>query len=293
MAKTKKSALGRGLESILGDVEVAYTKELESGKDSMVLEIEVDKISPNPYQPRYKFDEVALNELSASIKKHGLIQPIIVIKKDDGYQLIAGERRLRATKLLGENKIKAIIADMQSQNLRELALIENIQRQDLNPLELAKSYEELIKEYNITQEDLSNIIKKSRSQITNTLRILTLSDETKEALNSEKITQGHAKIMVGLDKDDEKKVLDTIIGQKLTVRDAEDLIKKIKNAKIKNSDKTQVKNSVDESIKNELQTLKTTLQNFGKVKIKDKSITIKFDKLSQIENLLKKIDKNF
>jgi len=229
MAKTKRTGLGRGLDAILGDVELAYTKELESGKKDMVLELEIDKIKPNPYQPREIFDESAIKELSQSIERHGLIQPIIVFEKDDGYCLIAGERRLRATKLLNKKTIKAIVADIKSQNLRELALIENIQREDLNPVELAHSYKELIDEYQITQEDLSNIIKKSRSQITNTLRLLTLSKETMEALKENKISQGHAKVLVGLEKEEEIKVLNTIIGQKLNVRETENLVKRLKN----------------------------------------------------------------
>lgn len=173
----KKGGLGRGLSAILEDVEQAYSKEIANLNDSEIVEeINIDEILPNPYQPRTHFDEEALKELSASIKRHGLIQPIIVIKKDDGYMLIAGERRYRATKMLGASKIKAIIADIKSQNLRELALIENIQRENLNPIELAKSYKELINEYKITQDGLANIIHKSRTQITNTMRLLLLSD---------------------------------------------------------------------------------------------------------------------
>ena len=168
----RKKALGRGLDAILGDVELTYTKELQSGRNDIVIELEIDKIKPNPYQPRKNFDEEALKELSESIERHGLIQPIIVMQKGDEYLLIAGERRLRATKILGDKTIKAIVADFASQNLRELALIENIQRQDLNPIELANSYKELIDEYKITQEELSDIIKKSRTQITNTIRLL-------------------------------------------------------------------------------------------------------------------------
>ena len=233
MAKVKKSALGRGLGAILDDVENAYAKELESGKKDLVLEIEIDKIKPNPYQPRKKFDENALKELSESIARHGLIQPIIVVAKNDEYMLIAGERRFRATKLLGEKYIKAIVADFGSQNLRELALIENIQRENLNPIELANSYKELIDEYKITQEELAGIIKKSRVQITNTLRLLSLTSEVQNAISEDKISQGHAKVIVGLDEKDQILVLNTITGQKLSVRETENLVKKIKDKKDK------------------------------------------------------------
>ena len=230
MAKQK---LAINLEDMLADVNSAYKDDdildYFGVSSDVVEEIEIAKISPNPYQPRKNFDEAALKELSESIKRHGLIQPIIVIRKDDGYMLIAGERRYRATKMLEENKIKAIVADLKSQNLREIALIENIQRENLNPIELANSYKELIDEYKITQEGLANIIHKSRTQITNTMRLLLLSPVTQRLLQEDKLTQGHAKIIVGLSPEDEKTVVDTIIGQKLSVRETENLVKKIKN----------------------------------------------------------------
>lgn len=287
MAKVKKSALGRGLGAILDDVENAYAKELESGKKDLVLEIEIDKIKPNPYQPRKKFDENALKELSESIARHGLIQPIIVVAKDDEYMLIAGERRFRATKLLGEKYIKAIVADFGSQNLRELALIENIQRENLNPIELANSYKELIDEYEITQEELAGIIKKSRTQITNTLRLLSLTSEVQNAISEDRISQGHAKVIVGLDEKDQILVLNTIIGQKLSVRETENLIKKIKDKENKTETKEKVENL--ENFKKELLQLKERLDKFGKISIKEKKISIEFDEISKVNEFIKKL----
>ncbi len=222
-----KNRLGRGLSSILDDVEDAYRKDVEEDA-SIVKEIDLDLIVPNIHQPRKHFDPSALKELSDSIVKYGLLQPIVVLERDDGYMIIAGERRYRATKLAGLTKIDAIVANYGSENLRELALIENIQRENLSPLELANSYKELIDEYKITQEELSDIIHKSRSQITNTLRLLSLSPYTQELLNRGKITQGHAKVIVGLDEKTEIMIADTIVGQKLSVRDSEELIKNIK-----------------------------------------------------------------
>ena len=282
----RKKALGRGLDAILGDVELTYTKELQSGRNDIVIELEIDKIKPNPYQPRKNFDEEALKELSESIERHGLIQPIIVMQKGDEYLLIAGERRLRATKILGDKTIKAIVADFASQNLRELALIENIQRQDLNPIELANSYKELIDEYKITQEELSDIIKKSRTQITNTIRLLSLSDFTQKMIANNKISQGHAKIMVGLNPEQEKLVVDTVIGQKLSVRETENLVKKIKE---KNSPKVEKK--INDEVKNfkiELDKLKTKLEKFGKISIRNRKISIEFDEISQISKFIEK-----
>ena len=281
----KKGGLGRGLEAILGDVELAYKAELNEGNSDMVKDIDLDLIVENPYQPRKNFDETALRELSESIKRHGLIQPIIVIEKDGGYMLIAGERRFRATKLLGESKIKAIVADIESQSLRELALIENIQREDLNPIELANSYKELIDEYKITQDGLANIIHKSRVQITNTMRLLSLSAATQEYIKEGKLTQGHAKVIVGLEPNDEKTAVDTIIGQRLSVRETENLVKNLKN---KLPPKTALK--LDERYLERLANLKEIFSKFDMpVKIKGKKITIEFDDVADIDRLINKI----
>lgn len=280
-------ALGRGLSAILEDVESAYDKELY--KD-LVAEIDIKNIKSNPFQPRKYFDKESLKELSQSIQKHGLIQPIIVIKDKDlkGYTLIAGERRVRATQLLGQNFIKAIIVTLEDKNLRELALIENIQRENLSPIELANSYKELIEEYKITQEALSNIIKKSRSQITNTLRILTLDETTIKLIEDKKITQGHAKVIVGLNKDDEQMIVSSIIGQKLSVRDTENLVRKIKNNKNKNKNIKHTKISYAE----DLNLLKSTVLDLGfKCKINGNKITLSFDNIDRIHDLIKLIKK--
>ncbi len=230
-------ALGRGLGAILEEVSLAYEQDINQSNhltsnnhESVVEEIDVGLIKPNPYQPRKYFDKESLLQLSLSIKDHGLLQPIVVLARKDEYLLIAGERRLRAHKLAKLSTIKAIIAtiDIDTIKLRELALIENIQRENLNAIELANSYSELIEVHNITHNELSNIVYKSRSQITNTMRLLTLSQYTQEKLIQTLISQGHAKILVGLNEKQQKKVVDTIIGQKLTVRQTEDLVKYIK-----------------------------------------------------------------
>lgn len=278
-----KKALGRGLGAIFEDVEEAYRKDFKKDSDDLVREIDIDLIQPNPYQPRAYFDKEALEDLSSSIKKHGLLQPIIVIQKDDGYMLIAGERRLRATKLAGFSEIKAIVADIESENLRELALIENIQREDLNPIELANAYKELIQEYDITQEELSLIIHKSRAQITNTMRLLLLSKESQELLKHGEISQGHAKVLVGLPAMDEKNIVNKIIQNRLSVRETEALVKNLKTHEKK--DEKKVKN-----IPNEIQTMSEKLSNFGfKTKITEKSLTILFKNSDEIKLLREKL----
>jgi ParB family chromosome partitioning protein len=278
------------LGDILSEVEEAYEKDL-SGIDSFELEaqgarveeLDVEKISPNPFQPRKHFDEQALNELSDSIRKHGLLQPIVVIEKEEGYLLIAGERRLRAHKLAKLPKIKAIIAnvDIDELRLRELALIENIQRENLNAIELANSYAELIEVHRITHDELSRIVHKSRSQITNTMRLLSLCDYARDQLVAGKITQGHAKVLVGLDAKKQKVMIDSIIGQKLSVRDVE---KMVKNSKASNAVSVVPKNTPSSLLETSAEVIEAHLPfNY---KIKSKSIEITFENTQDVANFL-------
>ena len=224
----KSQALGRGLGELLGEIEEAYDNEISPSKS--VLEIPLSNIKVNPFQPRKHFDDKALSELSESIKRHGLLQPIVVVEQMDEYVLIAGERRLRASKMAKTKTIKAVVVSANDEEMRELALIENIQREELNAIELAKSYEELIEVHSITQEELSSIIHKSRSQITNTLRLLQLSSKAQRAIIDKDISQGHAKVMVNLSSKDQNVLVDSIIGQKLSVRDVERMVKQYKGS---------------------------------------------------------------
>ncbi len=268
-------ALGRGLGELLGEVETAYDNNKgESLKE--VREINVDDIKLNPYQPRKIFDEEKLKELSESIARHGLMQPIVVTKDEDKYLLIAGERRLRATKLAGITLIKATILNVDDSKLRELALIENIQRDDLNIIEVAYSYAGLINDYDITHEELAKMVAKSRSSISNTLRLLTLSNYAQKMLGGDKISVGHAKVIVGLGEDEQKKVVDSIIGQKLSVRDTETLVKRIKTPKTEEKqdkpkeEKLQIDYKPLEELKEHLQTNNLYLEldkDYFKIKI--------------------------
>ncbi|EAK0794166.1 ParB/RepB/Spo0J family partition protein [Campylobacter lari] len=281
----KKSALGRGLSSILADIDEVYEKELGSN-EGRIEEIDIDLISPNPYQPRKNFDTQALEELAGSIKEYGLIQPVVVFKKDEfDYILIAGERRFRACKLLGKEQIKAVVLNVDDIKLRELALIENIQRENLNPIELAHSYKELLEIHDITQEKLADLIHKSRSQIANTLRLLNLNEQTQNLIIEGKISQGHAKVLVGLEKEEEKMIVDTIIGQKLNVRDTEKLIKNFKNTN--QLEKNTSLNKEYQSIIN----LKEKIESLGlKVNTKDLKITINFENEDEVKEFLKTIN---
>ncbi len=285
----KKSGLGRGLGSILDEIGSTYESQFEEAvKDSeseFVTELDINIIEPNPYQPRKHFDADKLKELSDSIKEHGLLQPIVVISHEDRYILVAGERRLRASKLAGLKKIKAIIADIELDELRlrELALIENIQRENLNPIELANSYKELIEVHNITHDELSNIVHKSRSQITNTLRLLNLDEYAQNAIIENKITQGHAKILVTLPKEKQKILVDSIIGQKLSVRELEDITKKLKVDKSKSINDT-IKSKSFKIPKSKIEEIKRVLP--FDIKVKKASVEILLDSDKKLDNFI-------
>jgi ParB family chromosome partitioning protein len=282
-------ALGRGLGEILTEVEEAYQKDLSDinsfeleAKGAKIDELPVESISANPFQPRKHFDEEALEELSQSILEHGLLQPIVVIEKEEGYLLIAGERRLRAHKRANITHIKAIIAnvDIDEIKLRELALIENIQRENLNAIELARSYSELLDVHSITHDELSTIVHKSRSQITNTMRLLTLSPYVQDILVEDKITQGHAKVLVGLDEKKQRIIVDSVIGQKLSVRDTEDMVKKYKKGASSKTPKIPTPTLLEK-----FEDIFTEVIPF-KHKLKAKSIEISFENEKEVEAFL-------
>lgn len=290
MAK-KNLALGRGLGAILSEVNQAYENNL-SDNSELVVELDVDNIKTNPYQPRKRFSDESVSELSQSIAEHGLLQPVLVYEdENDDYVLIAGERRLRASKLAGLKTIKAIVVEIDINKLREIALIENIQREDLNVIDLANSYKELIDDYQITHEELAKRIKKSRTQITNTLRILNLSKEIQEMLIDEKISQGHAKILVSLDPKEQKIVLDSVLGQKLSVRDTEILVKKLResdSSKSKTASNTQKPAKLDPDIR--LQKLADLLKHYSiYTSVKNNQLVLNFSDKSKITEVIKKL----
>jgi ParB family chromosome partitioning protein len=276
-------ALGRGLGELLGEVESAYENSTGNNK-SGVRKLDVSLIKANPNQPRKIFDEEKLTELSESIKEHGLLQPIVVVENDDNsYTLIAGERRLRAHKLAKIDQIKAIIVDADELKLRELALIENIQRDDLNIIELAYCYAQLLNEHNITHEELSKKVFKSRTSITNTLRLLQLNSYVQQFLATDKISAGHAKVMLGLSSDEQKMVADSIVGQKLSVRETEKLVKELKE---KNSDKPKKEKSFVDYNVTPLKNLMTKLQeNNLKVKVEKNYFKIEFNSQEEIDKI--------
>ncbi len=222
-----KKGLGRGLDSIFADNYI----DVSSSKDDGIQTLRLSQIEPKADQPRKHFDEEALFELSDSIKRHGLLQPIIVRESEDAqgyYQIIAGERRWRASKLAGLSEIPAIIMQADELEAAEIAIIENIQRQDLNPYEEASAYKALIDQYGLTQEEVSEKVGKSRSAVANSMRLLDLPDDVLEMLKTGDISAGHARALLGLkNKDSIVDTAEQILVRSLSVRDTEALVKKL------------------------------------------------------------------
>ena len=281
MAKNK-AKLGRGLGELLGEMEEAYDSEVPNNES--VVELTLTQIKPNPFQPRKHFDEKSLAELADSIKVHGLIQPVVVVEDIDGYVLVAGERRLRASKLAKLKTIRAVIANIDEERMRQQALIENIQRDELNIVDLAHAYGELLEVHGITHDELSAMVHKSRAHITNTLRLLQLSKKSLVALKEGKITAGHAKVLVGLSDKEQVTLVASIIGQKLSVREVEAIVKSMKSGSVAPVAKKEKEVSYDFSA------LKSKFSDLGfHVKAKSNQITLSFDNEEDIERLLERL----
>lgn len=236
MSTRDTNRLGKGLNSIFGQDVSKVLEDIQNGdvktEKQEQTKINIDQIRPNPYQPRKVFDDTALQELSQSIKQHGVFTPILVKKSIQGYDLIAGERRLRASKLAGMSDIPAIIVDLNDQEMMEIALLENIQRENLNGIEEAKAYEQLIQRLNYTQEQLANRVGKSREHITNTLRLLKLPEDVQEYVVQKKLSMGHVRALIGLkDENMIRKIAKQAIDQGLSVRKIEQLVKDLQHKK--------------------------------------------------------------
>ncbi len=230
MTETRKKALGKGLEQLFSNEVINFDKFeekiVDEGKTSGgITEIPLEEIRSNPYQPRVNFDSASLEEMAASIKEHGIIQPIIVKKSIKGYELVAGERRTRAARLAGLTTIPAIIKDFNDTEMMEIALIENIERENLNPIEEAKAYENILKINNITQEELAHKFSKSRSYITNMLGLLNLPEITIKLVESKDLSMGHARALSKLENPSKiNEIALRIVRDGLSVRDTEKLI---------------------------------------------------------------------
>ena len=281
----KKKALGRGLEQLFSsevlDFDQFESNIMESANESDIKELPVEEIRPNPYQPRKTFNEEALKELAESIRNYGVFQPIIVKRSIKGYDLIAGERRLRASKLAGRTTIPAIIKEFSEEQMREIALLENLQRENLTPIELAWAYKGIIDSLHIRQEDLADKIGKSRSHVTNTLGLLRLPNEIQDQILDNKISMGHAKILSKIDDDYKvKEYADRIVNNNISVRELEEITKE-DNIKKKVPINRKIKVSDYDYIETELRDILDT-----KVVVKEKKLEIFFENGNDLDRIL-------
>ena len=285
----KKRALGRGLEQLFNtenlDVESIEKQIYDSASNEEIIEVNLDELRPNPYQPRKVFDENALNELAESIKEHGVFQPVIIKKSIKGYEIIAGERRVRASKLAGKTTIPAIIRTFTDEQMMEIALLENLQRENLNAMEEAKAYELMLNNLHLTQEELAKKVGKSRSHITNMLGLLKLPDDVQNLVVSNDISMGHARVLSKLSDEEEiKKLANEIVEKKIPVRDIEKITsdKSIeKKVKINRQDSNDEYKYIEELMSEKLD---------SKVKVRNHKIEISISNTADLNRILEIIN---
>ena len=280
----KRKALGRGLEQLFNDeglnfdtIENSIIEEAKT--NDQIVEIDLSELRANPYQPRKNFDEEALNELASSIKEHGVFQPIIVKKSIKGYEIIAGERRFRASKLAGMQTIPAIVKDFSDEEMMQIALLENLQRENLTSIEEAKAYKSIIESMNITQDELAKNVGKSRSHVTNILGLLKLPASVQDMVLYNKLSMGHARVLSKLD--DPKTIEDLaqrVITEDLSVRKLESLVydneeKEVKTKKSSNNEYKYMENFLKEKLGTN-------------VKINNNKISIKFSNVQDLNRIL-------
>ena len=285
----KKKALGKGLEQLFNsevlDFDTFESSILETTKESDIREIPVDEIRTNPYQPRKTFNQEALEELAESIKNYGVFQPIIVKPSIKGYDLVAGERRLRASKMAGLSTIPAIVKEFSDEMMREIALLENLQRENLSAIELAWAYKGIIDSMHIRQEDLASKLGKSRSHITNIIGLLRLPDDVQNMILDNKLSMGHARVLSKIEDDSKiSELANRVVNENLSVRDLEKLST---NIDIKKKVPTQ-----RTSHANDYSYLENDLRDFlgTRVKISNKKMEIYFENSNDLQRILEILD---
>ena len=287
METSRRKALGRGLEELFNNEPIAYEKIEEKIMNEVaneeIVELPLKELRSNPYQPRKNFDEEALKELANSIKEHGVFQPIIAKKSIKGYEIIAGERRVKASILAGKETIPAIIRDFSDQDMMEIALLENLQRENLNALEEAIAYKKLLEELSLTQEELAKRLGKSRSHITNMLGLLTLPEEVKDEISLGKLSMGHARVLSKIeDSEKVKKLANKVITEGLSVRQTEEL------SHSDNLTRKNIQTRKTSNINNEYKDVEEELaEKFGtKIKIKNNKLEISFVNKNDLNRIL-------
>lgn len=287
--ETNRRALGRGLEQLFNndslDIDTFEQKIIEEATSEDIIEVSISELRANPYQPRKKFDEEALQDLANSIKEYGVFQPIIVKKSVKGYYIVAGERRVRASKMAGLDKIPAIPRDFTDSQMMEIGLLENIQRENLNVIEEAEAYKAMLDNLHLTQDELSKKVGKSRSHITNIIGLLRLPDEVKQMVLKNDISMGHARVLSKIESDEQIiEMAHKIVENKLPVREVEQITsedKVVKKNKIVHHERNNEYKYVEDMLREKLDT---------KVKIKDKKIEITFINTADLNRILEIID---
>ncbi len=261
-AGAKKARIGKGLDALIpsGGVNKTVEKKPEKveSKDG-VVNVKISKVEPNREQPRKNFDEDALQELAESIKQFGVLQPILVQEREDYYEIIAGERRWRAANIAGLKEVPVIIRNLTEQEIVEIALIENIQREDLNPIEEAQAYKRLLTEFNLKQDEVAERVSKSRTAVTNSMRLLKLSDDVQQMVIDEMITTGHARALLAIEDPEQQYILaQKVFDEKLSVRDIEKLVKNLGKTKVQKKSKEKqlgaIYQEIEETLKGKLST---------------------------------------
>lgn len=281
----KKKALGRGLEQLFNneilDFDAFENSIVENAKEDDIKEINLDEIRSNPYQPRKTFNDEALNELATSIKNYGVFQPVIVKKSIKGYDLVAGERRVKASRLAGMKTIPAIIRDFTDDKMREIALLENLQRENLSSIELAWAYKGIIDNLHITQEELADKLGKSRSHVTNTLGLLRLPDKVQSMVLDNELSMGHARVLSKIDENDKiYELANKVVANNMSVRELEDVstheeIKK--HVTIKRKEKDNDYSYVEQELREMLGT---------RVNVSNRKMEIYFDSITDLNRIL-------
>ena len=285
----KKTSLNKGLEALLGDVAESKNSEkpqknVKKETKEKSSEILLSQIRANQYQPRTSFDQKKLEELAESIKKHGVIQPVLVRKDGKGFELVAGERRFRAAKLAKLKKIPVVVSNISDVQSLEIAILENIQREDLNPLEVAKGYQRLKDEFGYTQEAVAKSVGKPRSSVANSLRLLTLSPKIQDEIDKGVISEGHAKVLLSVDGVKAEQLLMRIISENLSVRDLEKQITESPTQTLKKEKKSRDELNLESALSSRIGSKVTIEDKDGKGKM-----VIKYYSYEELDGIIEKI----
>ncbi len=281
----RKSGLGKGLDSLIPD---HHLEEISETENQGVVSVKISKVEPNREQPRKQFDEDSLLELSESIKQFGVLQPLLVLNKNDYYEIIAGERRWRAAKIAGMKEIPVIIKDYSEQEIVEISLIENIQREDLNPIEEAMAYKRLLEDFHLKQDEIAEKVAKSRTAVTNSLRLLKLDEKVQEMLVDEMLTTGHARALLAItDTREQLELANRIFEEKLSVRETEKLIKNLLNPKKKEEVRSDsAEDAIYEKLEDKMKGIIGTKVTINRKKKNKGKIEIEYYSQEELERII-------